>query len=287
VASVAVVADSMSCLPRELVEQYNIGIVPLSLIIGGKVYRDWIDISPTEAYKLFLQDPETFATSPASPGNFLEAYREASQRAKHVLCVTLSSRLSTGYDMARVAQEDAKRELPGISITVVDSQTVTAAEGFIALAAARAAAAGKTLAQVTKIAEEVREKVCFICVLDTIRHVYRTGRIPKIAAQAASVLNIKPILTSSDGLVRFAGATRNMKHGVERLFQIVKAKVGHNPVHVAVMHAFAPEEAEKIRKRVATEYNCAELWVAEFSPVMGYATGTGTLGMAFYKEETG
>ena len=286
-ASVAVVADSMSCLPRELVEQYNIGIVPLSLIIGGKVYRDWIDISPTEAYKLFLQDPETFATSPASPGNFLEAYREASQRAKHVLCVTLSSRLSTGYDMARVAQEDAKRELPGISITVVDSQTVTAAEGFIALAAARAAAAGKTLAQVTKIAEEVREKVCFICVLDTIRHVYRTGRIPKIAAQAASVLNIKPILTSSDGLVRFAGATRNMKHGVERLFQIVKAKVGHNPVHVAVMHAFAPEEAEKIRKRVATEYNCAELWVAEFSPVMGYATGTGTLGMAFYKEETG
>jgi DegV family protein with EDD domain len=277
----------MSCLPRELVEQYNIGIVPLSLIIGGKVYRDWIDISPTEAYKLFLQDPETFATSPASPGNFLEAYREASQRAKHVLCVTLSSRLSTGYDMARVAQEDAKRELPGISITVVDSQTVTAAEGFIALAAARAAAAGKTLAQVTKIAEEVREKVCFICVLDTIRHVYRTGRIPKIAAQAASVLNIKPILTSSDGLVRFAGATRNMKHGVERLFQIVKAKVGHNPVHVAVMHAFAPEEAEKIRKRVATEYNCAELWVAEFSPVMGYATGTGTLGMAFYKEETG
>ncbi len=286
-ASVAVVADSMSCLPRELVEQYNIGIVPLSLTIGGKVYRDWIDISPTEAYKLFLQDPETFATSPASPGDFLEAYREASQRARHVLCVTLSAKLSTGYDMARVAQEDAKRELPGTSITVVDSHTVTAAEGFIALAAARAAATGKTLAQVTKIAEEVREKVCFICVLDTIRHVYRTGRIPKIAAQAASVLNIKPILTSSSGLVRFAGAARNMKHGIERLFQIMKAKVGHNPVHVAVMHAFAPEEAEKIRKRVAAEYNCAELWVAEFSPVMGYATGTGTLGMAFYKEEAG
>ncbi|HEX9975810.1 MAG TPA: DegV family protein, partial [Dehalococcoidales bacterium] len=79
-ASVAVVVDSMSCLPRELVEQYKIGIVPLSLTIGGKVYRDWIDISPTEAYKMFLQDPETFATSPASPGDYLEVYREASQR---------------------------------------------------------------------------------------------------------------------------------------------------------------------------------------------------------------
>ena len=281
-ASVAVVVDSMSCLPRELVEQYKIGIVPLSLTIGGKVYRDWIDISPTEAYKMFLQDPETFATSPASPGDYLEVYREASQRASNVVCVTLSSRLSTGYDMARVAQEDAKRELPGISITVVDSQTVTAAEGFIALAAARAAAAGKTLAQVTKIAEEVREKVCFICVLDTIRHVYRTGRIPKIAAQAASVLNIKPILTSSSGLVRFAGAARNMKHGIERLFQIMKAKVGHNPVHVAVMHAYAPDEGDKLKERVSREFNCAELWLTEFSPIMGYACGTGTVGLAFY-----
>jgi DegV family protein with EDD domain len=285
VANVAVIADSMSCLPRELAEQYGIGIVPLSIAFQGQAYRDWIDISPTEAYKLFLQEPEAFTTSPASPGDFLEAYKEASQRAKNILCVTLSARLSTGCDMARVAQEDAKRELPGISIAVVDSQTVTAAEGFIALAAARAAMAGKTLAQVTKIAEEVRGKVSFVCVLDTIRHVYRTGRIPKIAAQAASVLNIKPILSSSSGLVRFIGATRNMKHGIERLLQIMKTKVGRSPVHVAVMHAFAPEEAEKIKKRVAAEFNCAELWVTEFSPVMGYATGTGTLGLAFYKEE--
>jgi DegV family protein with EDD domain len=282
-----VVTDSISSLPRELVEQYGIGIVPISLTIGGKIYRDWIDISPTEAYKLFLQDPETFATSPASPGNYLEAYKEASQRAKNILCITLSSRLSTGYDMARVAQEDAKRELPGISITVLDSQTVTAAEGFVALVAARAAAAGKSLAQVSKIAEEVREKVTFICVLDTIRHVYRTGRIPKVAAQAASVLHIRPILTSSSGLVRFAGAARNMKHGIERLFQIMRAKVGQSPVHVAVMHAFAPEEAEKLKERVAAEFNCAELWITEFSPVMGYATGTGTLGLAFYPEENG
>ena len=286
-ASVAVVTDSISSLPRELVEQYGIGIVPISLTIRGKVYRDWIDISPTEAYKLFLEDPETFATSPASPGNYLEAYKEASQRAKNILCITLSSRLSTGYDMARVAQEDAKRELPGISITVLDSQTVTAAEGFVALVAARAAAAGKSLAQVTKIAEEVREKVTFVCVLDTIRHVYRTGRIPKVAAQAASVLHIRPILTSSSGLVRFAGAARNMKHGIERLFQIMRAKVGQSPVHVAVMHAFAPEEAEKLKERVAAEFNCAELWITEFSPVMGYATGTGTLGLAFYPEENG
>ena len=141
--SVAIVTDSISCLTQELIEAYGIGIVPIRLLVQGNVYRDLVDITPSEAYELFLQDPESFSTSPASPGHYLEAYREASSRVKSILCVTLSSKLSTGYIMASVAKEQAKTELPTISIEVLDSQNVTAAEGFVALAAARAAADGK------------------------------------------------------------------------------------------------------------------------------------------------
>ena len=64
----------------------------------------------------------------------------------------------------------------------------------------------------------------------------------------------------------------------------MRDKVGKSPVHVAVMHAYARDEGEKLKERISSEFNCAELWVTEFSPVMGYATGTGTLGLAFYKE---
>jgi fatty acid-binding protein DegV len=77
-----------------MVEKYGIGIVPIRLLVQGKIYRDLVDITPAEAYKLFLQDPESFSTSPASPGHFLEVYREISPRAKNILCVTLSSKLS-------------------------------------------------------------------------------------------------------------------------------------------------------------------------------------------------
>jgi len=282
--NVAVVTDSIACLTKELVEQYKIGIVPIRLYFRDQIYRDWVDISPSEAYKLFLQDPERFTTSPSSPAYYLEAYQEASQYAKNILCVTLSSKLSTGYNMARVAKEQARTELPETSIDILDSQTVTAAEGFVALAAARAAAAGKNLAEVFKAAEKVRGEVTFIILLDTIRYVYRTGRIPKIAAHAASILNIRPILTSSSGLVRFIGAVRNKEHGIERILEAMRKKVGQSPVHVAVMHAYALDEAEKLKERILSEFNCAELWLTEFSPVMGYATGTGTLGFAFYKE---
>ena len=282
--NVVVVTDSIANLTEQMVEQYRIGIVPIMLLVQGKVYRDGEDISPSEAYKLFFQDPESFNTSPASPGHYLEAYREASKQAKNILCITLSSKLSTGYDMACVAKQQAKTELPETFIEVMDSQNVTAAEGFIALAAARAAVEGKDLAEVVKVAEEVRDKVTFVILLDTIRHVYRTGRIPKVASQVGSMLNIKPILASSSGLIRFKGMVRNREQGINRLLEALRDKVGQSPVHVAVMHAYVPEEAEKLKERIASEFNCTELFITEFSPVMGYATGTGTLGFAFYKD---
>jgi DegV family protein with EDD domain len=282
---VAVVTDSISCISGELLAQYNIIIVPIRLMVQGTVYRDMVDMTPTQAYEMFLKDPEKFNTSPSSPGHYLEAYREAGKRAKEILCITLSSKLSTGYNMARVAGEDAKEELPGVDIEVLDSENVTAAEGFVALAGARAAEEGNGLQEVKAEAERVRDKVQFLAYLETISYVYRTGRIPKVAASIGSMLNIKPVLTSSSGLVRFAGAVRSREGGVDRLIRLMRARVGENKPHVAVMHAYALEEAEKFKERIASEFDCKELWISEFSPVMGYATGTGTLAVAFYTDE--
>ena len=265
-------------------EQYGIRVVPLSFYFGDKIYKDWVDITPSQAYELFLKDPEAWFSSAPSPMDFLEAFRKVSNQTKNILCVTISSRLSTTYDVAQVAKGQAEAELPGTSIVVVDSQTTTAAEGFVALAAARAAAEGKDLAEVAKTAKEMRERVTFVALLDTVRYVYRSGRIPKVAARAGSILNIRPIFTVSSGVVRTVGIARNKAHGVDRLLKKMRDKVGQNPVHVAVMHAYAPDEAERLKERVSAEFNCAELWLTEFSPLMGYATGTGTLGLAFYGE---
>jgi DegV family protein with EDD domain len=285
---VAVITDSIACLTRELVEKYKIVIAPLPIRYGDKLYLDWVDITPTQAYELFLKNPDSFQAAGASPGSFVDAYREASKRAKNIICITVSVGLSGANEAALKAREYIKKELPRLSIEILDSRTATTSEGFIALAAARAAAAGKSLAEVVKAAEEIRDKVVWVVFLDTLRHVYRTGRIPKAAARAASMLNIKPILTMSpetSGLIRFIGAALTKGGGIERMIKIVKGKVGQSPVHMAVMHAYALADAEKIKERVASEFNCVELWISEFSPLMGYATGTGTLGLAFYKED--
>jgi DegV family protein with EDD domain len=274
----------VACLNRELAEQYEIGIIPINFFAGGKVYRDWVDITPTEAYKLFLDDPDSFNTSSASPADCLEAFRQASRTAPKILCITLSIRLSTLYNAALDAVELAKAELPGITIEVIDSSSATPSEGMIALAAARAAAAGKDLPDVVREAEKVKSRVGAIVLLDTIRHVYRSGRIPKVASLVGSALDIKPILTVS-GAVHFSGMVRSRRQGIERMLRMMRDRVDDRPVHIAVTHAYAPDEAEKLKERVKAEFNCLELWLSEFSPVMGYACGTGTVGVAFYVEE--
>jgi len=267
-----------------MVSQHQLRILPINLYFGDKVYRDGVDITPTEAYELFQKDPKLFKTSAPPPTDCLEAYREASKQAKNILCITVSSKLSMVYESSLLAKEEAKTKLPGVTIEVLNSHTATAAEGFVALAAARAAAEGKSLDEVIKATETIRERVYMLVLLDTMRYVYRSGRIPKVAAQAASILNIRPILTISSGLVRFKGAVRNKEHGISQLLGRMRDKVGQSPVHVAVMHAYAEEEAERLKERVSAEFNCAEIWLSEFSPVMGYACGTGTLGLAFYCE---
>jgi DegV family protein with EDD domain len=117
--------------------------------------------------------------------------------------------------------------------------------------------------------------------LDTVKYVYRSGRVPRIAAQAGSILNIKPIFTIK-GSVHFATAVVSRGAGIERMLRMMRDKVDRQPIHCAIMHAYDPEDAESLKERVKKGFNCVELWITEFSPVMGYATGTGTLGLAFY-----
>jgi DegV family protein with EDD domain len=171
-------------------------------------------------------------------------------------------------------------------IEVVDSETVAAAEGLIVLAAARAATEGRSFDEVIAIAGKIKERVKFIGLLETISFVYRTGRIPKVASEIGSMLNIKPVLTGSNGHIRLAAAARSKQNGINKMLKRMRRDIGNSQaVHVAIMHADALEEAKKLEERVATDYNCVEIFVTDFSPIMGYATGRGTLALAYYKED--
>jgi len=280
-----IIADSISCIPEQYRERYQIKIVPASIFFNDHTYRDLIDISSEKAYELLKKAPEFWKTSAPSPEDYLEAYRELGQRFRNILVVTISSKVSMFYSSALTAKGIYAEESPQTNVEIIDSQTVAAAEGLIVLAAARALASGKSFTEVLAIAKRVRERVKFVGLLETIRFVYRTGRIPKVASELGSMLSIKPVLTGADGNIRLAAAARSKQNGVKKMLQMMSSEVNNtDPVHVAVMHADALSEATKLKDSVAAEFNCVELFITDFSPMMGYATGPGTLALAFYKE---
>jgi DegV family protein with EDD domain len=280
-SKIAFVTDSIACLPSNLVILHGIEVIPITLLSKGKVYRDWVDMNPSQAYEIFLKDPDTFKTAPATPEDCYETLHSASRRAQQIVCITASTQISTLFNVVHAAADKFKQDNPGARVEVVDSETATAAEGFVVLAAAAAAEKGLELDDVLKAANQVKARVNVIALLDTVKYVYRSGRVPRIAAQAGSILNIKPIFTIR-GSVHFATAAVSRRTGIERILKMMKEKVGNKPIHCAVMHAYDLLGADGLMKRVKAEFNCLELWVTEFSPVMGYATGAGTLGLAFY-----
>lgn len=279
-SKVAIVTDSVACIPQELAEKYSIYVVPPNIILNGKVYRDGVDITAAEIYQ-HLKHDESFLSSSPSPGSYLEAYRSLSQRAGEVFCITLSSKFSAIYEAANLGKELFKKE-SRVEVEVFDSQTAAAAQGLVALAAARVAAEGGNLKQVTQTAMEVRKKVQLFGMLENLHYVARTGRVPKVIAKVGSFLNIKPILTVSQGEAHLAAIARNKRQGLNLLLKEIEKEKGNGDLHVAVMHADALEWGKGFVEEISSTFNCAELFLTEFTPIMGFATGPGLLGVAFY-----
>lgn len=283
---VAVVTDSTCCLPAELIQKYDIHVVPIYVIHQGKSYRDRIDISPNEIYKIMRARKDLPTTSVPSPEDFLDAYQVVSQKVKNILCITVTSLQSGTFNMAFSAKEMAKETVPDAAIEVLDSRAVAGSLGFVVLEAARLASQDAGVAQAREAARNIMNKVSFLGVLDTLYYLARTGRIARAAAWAGSVLNMKPIVGHfpSVGETTPVARPRSKAKAIERILEIMAERIGDSTAHIMVQHADEPEEAEKLKTTIGSRFNCSELLLTEFSPAMGINCGPGLLAVSFYTD---
>jgi DegV family protein with EDD domain len=190
------------------------------------------------------------------------------------------------FDSARAAAELAREVLPRTAIQVLDSGTAAMAQGFVVLGAARAARAGKELQEVMEAATRIMPRVELVAVLDTLHYLARGGRVPKVVAWATSLLQIKPILTLSGEEVGFLERVRTRKKALSRLVEIMRERVGgKRPLHASVFHAAALGEALALREEIVREFQPQELYLTQFTSVMGVHTGPGVVGLAYYAED--
>jgi DegV family protein with EDD domain len=282
---VAVVTDTTACIPQEQVERYDIEIVPVQLIFEDKTYRDGIDISASEFYARLRQTSRPPTTSSSSPEMYLEAYQKAIQRAESILCITEPSKFSGLFNSAVVARELLLKMRPGVNIEVIDCTTAAAGQGLVTLAAAGEAATGQTLPAVKEVATKVMEQVKLFATLDTLHYLVKSGRVPQAAALVNSILHIKPVFILNHAGARTVALPRTIETALKRILKLMERNaVRGKPLHVAVMHADALDNATILRERIASRFDCSELFITEFTPVMGVHTGPGLVGVAFYSE---
>jgi DegV family protein with EDD domain len=286
VGNVLVMTDTVSCIPKELAEKKNIKIVPAANIhYNGVDYIDGATISAREAYEFIKKDPDRFITSALQPGVLMEEFSKVSSDAQNILFISLSSALSALNRTASIAAEQFQERSPQTTIQVFDSRTVASSQGLIALAVAEAASKGMSLNKLVDIAEKVRQQTGGVMMLDTLRYVYRTGRMSKMGSKIASLFNIKPINEVTDeGKVEMVDRTRNREHGLEILLDYIEQKSTAKSLHFMITHAAAPDIAEQFSEMLQKKFTCLSLIISDYSPVMGYGAGPGAIFVGFRPE---
>lgn len=278
---IAVVTDSVACVPRELVEKYDIHVVPFHVVWAGQDYRDGVDLPPAEFYRILRQNKAFPTTSQPSLADFVRTYARLSQKAEGIVSIHVPAELTGTINVARTAA----REAASVPVRIVDSRMATMAQGFIVLEAARTAAEGGTLDEVTSVAEAMIPRVDFFATLDDLKHLHRGGRIGEAATLLGSKLKINPVLSLSHARVRVLGVGRTRRNAVRKMIDMMWEEVGERPVHASVFHGDALAEAERTAEQIQSRFNCVEFYITEFTPVMGAHTGPGVIGLAFYADE--
>ncbi len=280
-ARIAVVTDSIACIPPELVEKYGIYVAPLHIMWDKATYRDGVDMSPKEFYTRLRTSKTLPTTSSAIQGEFIQIFENLKQKVDGIVSIAVTGALGT----ADSAAHNASEIVGGTPVEVIDSRSAMMAQGFIVLEAAKVAKAGGTMEEIAKAAKNTIPKVDVFWAMDTLEYMRRGGRVSLPQAILASWLKVKPIVSICEGIIEPLARVRTRPKAIEKLLEIMGQKVnGRGKLHVAVMHGDVPDEAEQLKQRVAARFQCSEILLSEITPVIGTHTGPGTLGLALYQE---
>jgi len=279
-SNVAVVTDSTAYLPPDLVEKYNLTVVPQVLIWGDETLLDGVDILPDEFYKRLATSRIMPTTSQVAIVTMKAAFEKPLAEGCDVLGIFLSAKLSGTMQSAIQARE----MLPAAAdkIAIVDSNSTAMAMGFHVLTVARAAREGANLAECRKLAEKCQQYTGVFFVVKTLEFLHRGGRIGGAQALMGAALNIKPLLELRDGRIEPIEKIRTRRKALDRLITLVSRQVeGRTPIRLAAFHANAEAEARSLLETATAKLNPVETVFTCVSPAIGVHAGPGTVGLAY------
>ncbi|MBA3074687.1 MAG: DegV family protein [Anaerolineae bacterium] len=279
---IAILTDSTANLPVEWVEQYNVRVIPLKIHWGNETFLDGVGITPNEFYTRLSHSKSLPTTSQPSIQDFLQAFESLADQADGIVVPLISSGISGTVASAQAATRQFNR----VPVEIVDTRVTSAGQALVVMAAARAAAQGKSLQDVRQAADGVVQRMHLFFAVDTLEYLHRGGRIGGASRYLGTVLNIKPILYFDlDGKLDALERARTKGKALQRLMALAEEKANGHPLRIGVIHANAPQIAQEFCEQITHHLDCKEVITLELSPAIGVHVGPGTIGIALYTED--
>ncbi|HLQ15371.1 MAG TPA: DegV family protein [Candidatus Eisenbacteria bacterium] len=272
--SFAVVTDSTADLPDEWHKRYGIEVVPLKVLFGEETFRDGVDMNNEEFFRRLATSTKLPTTSAPSPGEFAALFTRLAKDHDGCISIHIGAQLSATAEAARVGAQSVE----GFKVEVIDSETVTMPIAFLCRIAAECATLDKATAAV-----KLRVPNCrVLALLETLRYVEMGGRVSRAQAMIGTMLDLKPLLLVAEREIKSVDRVRTRSRAIPRMVEFFEKDM---PVeHVGVVHAQAPEEAERIASDLRKRYPDLEVPVGQIGCVLGTHTGPKALGLVYIKK---
>lgn len=277
---IAIVTDSTSYIPSELVQKHNITVAPQVLIWVERTYRDGVDIQSAEFFARLKTAKTMATTSRVSVADMRTIFQGLVDKGFDVLGMFISAKLSGTIQSAMQAKD--LMGTAGEKVNVFDSRSTAMAMGFQVLSAARAAESGAKLSDCLALAEKARNHTGVYFAVDTLEFLHRGGRIGGAQRFFGTLLNMKLILAVQDGKVEGLERIRTKTKAHERVLELIAENTkGKSPIRIATLHANAPDDARTLLAKAENELKPVESILADVSPVVANHAGPGTVGLAY------
>jgi DegV family protein with EDD domain len=279
----AIVLDSTADFPDAQQAHANWRVVPLYVNFGTKSYKDGVDLTAHEFYERLRTSPELPTTSQPTPGDFLAVYEELAQTYERILSLHIASSLSGTFQSAGTAAA----QLGGDRVRTIDSESASVAISMLALAMQRRLDRGTTDEEIDALVVRYLAEHGLLFTVDTLEFLARGGRIGRAKAFAGQLMNVKPILSISDGEVLPVKRVRGNRKAFQEFVDALESQTTDSPsLRVGIAHADAPDRMTELERMVRDLRPSAQIEMeTSLGAVIGAHAGPGTVGFFWFTDD--
>ena len=279
--AIKIVTDSTSYIPEEFINKYDISVVSLNVIMNGESIRE-VDLDNETFYSKMEESTEIPSSSQPSPDEIYNTFENIIKEGNSIVGIFISSDMSGTVSSANLIKNMLLEKYPTAHIEIVDSRSNCMQMGYVAIEAAKAAAAGKSMEEVIDVFTSVINNSRFLFTPDTLDYLKKGGRIGGASALLGTLFQIKPILTVCDGKTTVFTKVRTKKKAVDTLVTtLVNDLQGKELGGVIVHHINCQDEglslAAKIKKQLGVDVQ-----IDTIGPIIGLHVGPGSIGVAYF-----